>query len=114
MRTESLAEDPGPQEHLRRTRTRAAGRSAGSAGGHHRRDGVLPRVGADPRDRQSILDRIKLGDLAPAVECRILDHAWGAPPKKLELSGKDGGPLEVVKVERVIVDMGNHDEEAVH
>lgn len=35
---------------------------------------------------------------------RVLDHLWGKAPDKLELTGQDGKPLEVVtEVRRVIV-----------
>ena len=63
--------------------------------------------------RESIVRRILFGDLPPAVECRILDQAWGAPPKRVELTGKDGGAIEVTRVERVIVDPALDSEDSV-
>lgn len=34
--------------------------------------------------RKSILDRITLGSLPPAVECRMYDYAYGKPVEKIE------------------------------
>jgi hypothetical protein len=54
--------------------------------------------------RQYIMHGIALGDLPPAVVTRILDHAWGKPPDKLEVTGRDGQPIETVtEVRRTIV-----------
>lgn len=53
--------------------------------------------------RESIQRRLLMDDLPPAVECRLLDHAWGTPAKRVELTGKDGGAIEVTRVERVVV-----------
>ena len=54
--------------------------------------------------RQYILNGIVLGDIPPAILGRIMDHAWGKPPDKLELTGKNGGAIETVtEVRRVIV-----------
>lgn len=49
--------------------------------------------------RQSILDRVKLGSLAPAVECRLLDHAFGKPADHVEIS--DPTSLENQSVEQL-------------
>lgn len=54
--------------------------------------------------RESILRRVLLDELAPAVECRLLDMAWGKAPQRLEHTGKDGQPIEITRVERVIID----------
>jgi hypothetical protein len=34
--------------------------------------------------RQSVLDRIIIGQLAPAVECRFYDYAYGKPVERVE------------------------------
>lgn len=36
--------------------------------------------------RQSIINRILSQDLPSAIECRLLDHAWGKPPDRLEVN----------------------------
>jgi len=54
--------------------------------------------------RQSIRDRIALGNLPPAVELRLYDYAYGKPPDKVEHTGKDGQPIETItEVRRVVV-----------
>jgi hypothetical protein len=55
-----------------------------------------------PEYRASILDRIKLGTLPPVIERWILDTAMGVPTKRVEHTGKDGGPV-VTEVRRVII-----------
>lgn len=62
--------------------------------------------------RQSILDRVKLGSLPPAVECRMFDYAYGKPPDRVEHTGKDGKPIETVtEVRRVVVRVRSQDDE---
>ncbi len=54
--------------------------------------------------RQSIRDRIALGNLPPAIELRLYDYAYGKPVDKVEHTGKDGNPIETItEVRRVIV-----------
>lgn len=54
--------------------------------------------------RQSVLHRITLGTLPPAVECRMYDYAYGKPPDRVEHSGPDGKPIETItEVRRVVV-----------
>lgn len=54
--------------------------------------------------RQSILDRITLGSLPPAVECRMYDYAYGKPPERVEHTGADGEPIKTItEVRRVVV-----------
>ena len=52
--------------------------------------------------RQYIMNGIVLGDLPPAILCRVMDHGWGKPAERVEHTGKDGGPV-VTEVRRVIV-----------
>lgn len=48
--------------------------------------------------RMALLARVSAGSLPPAVECRILDHAWGKTPMRLEV---DDQSLESLTPERV-------------
>jgi hypothetical protein len=52
--------------------------------------------------RQYIMNGVVLGDLPPAIGCRIIDHAWGKPPERVEHSGPGGKPI-VTEIRRVIV-----------
>lgn len=38
--------------------------------------------------RASLLRRILADDLPPAVECRLMDYAWGKPIEKVEVDDK--------------------------
>ena len=38
--------------------------------------------------RQSIVRRIVTDTLPSAVECKLLDHAWGVPKQRLEIEDK--------------------------
>ena len=60
--------------------------------------------------RQYIMNGITLGDLPPAVMCRVIDHAWGKPAERVEHTGKDGAPI-ITEVRRVIVRAENQEEE---
>ena len=54
--------------------------------------------------REYIVNGIKLRDIPSPILCRLIDHGWGKPPEKVELTGKDGQPIEAVtEVRRVIV-----------
>lgn len=54
--------------------------------------------------RESILRRILLDDLPPAVELRLMDMGWGKPVDRVEHTGKDGQPIETVtEIRNVIV-----------
>ena len=54
--------------------------------------------------RLYVIEGLTERDLPPAVLCRILDHAWGKPPERVEHTGKDGQPIEsVTEVRRVVV-----------
>lgn len=54
--------------------------------------------------RQYIMNGIVLGDLPSAIATRIMDHGIGKPPDKVEVTGKDGQPIETVtEVRRVVV-----------
>ena len=56
--------------------------------------------------RRYLVFGLTLGNLPgfTSILGRVLDHLWGKAPDKLELTGKDGRPLEVVtEVRRVII-----------
>jgi len=62
------------------------------------------KIVASREFRQYVMSGIVLGDLPPAVVTRIIDHAWGKPPERVEHTGKDGKPIETItEVRRVIV-----------
>lgn len=52
--------------------------------------------------RQYIMNGVVLGDLPAAVATRIMDHAWGKPPERIEHTGAGGNPI-VTEVRRIIV-----------
>ncbi len=56
--------------------------------------------------RRYLVFGLTLGNLPgfTSILGRVLDHLWGKAPDKLELTGKDGQPFEVVtEVRRVII-----------
>lgn len=57
---------------------------------------------ASPEYRQSILNRIILGGLPPAVECLMWHYAYGKAPDRVEHTGKDGAPI-ITEVRRIVV-----------
>jgi hypothetical protein len=62
------------------------------------------RILASREFRQYIMNGIVLGDIAPAILLRVMDQGWGRPPSKVELTGKDGQPIETItEVRRVVV-----------
>lgn len=65
--------------------------------------------------RRYIVNGIVIGDIPAAVLTRLMDHGWGVPPKRLEHTGPDGGPV-VTEVRRVIVQAPSFaaDMEAMH
>jgi len=50
-----------------------------------------------------IIDGLFGQNLPPAVLCRLMDYGWGKPPERLEHTGADGKPIEVVTTVRRIV-----------
>lgn len=51
-----------------------------------------------------IVNAIILGILPSAITCRLMDYAWGKPLERIEHTGKDGQPIEVIaEVRRVVV-----------
>ena len=44
-----------------------------------------------------------------AASIAILDRGFGKPPQAVELTGADGGPIEVTRIERVVVDPADTD-----
>src|SRR5262245_3013308 len=58
--------------------------------------------------RASLLRRIQLDELPAQIEALLYYYACGKPTERIEHSGKDGGPLEVVtQVRRVVVAVDN-------
>lgn len=56
--------------------------------------------------RSYIVSGLRLGDLPgfTSILVRLIDHAWGKAPEKVEVTGKDGQPIETVaEVRRVVV-----------
>ena len=41
-----------------------------------------------PEFRTYIVDKLTLGDLPPAIVCRLMDYAWGKPAERVEHTGK--------------------------
>lgn len=65
----------------------------------------------DSRDfRLYIVNCLTLGNIPPAVLCRLMDYAWGKPADRVEHTGKDGQPIELIsEVRRVIVRAGEQE-----
>lgn len=53
--------------------------------------------------RLYIVEGLQERNLPPAVLCRLMDHGWGKPPERVEHTGKDGSPIAITEVRRVIV-----------
>jgi hypothetical protein len=56
--------------------------------------------------RQYIVSGLTLGNLPgfASILGKLMDHAWGKPPERVEHTGKDGKPIETItEVRRVIV-----------
>lgn len=51
-------------------------------------------------------ERLKTGKAAPAVETMLWAYAHGKPKDQVELSGPDGGPVQIQTIARVIVKAG--------
>lgn len=60
--------------------------------------------------RKYILDGIRFAILPPQILGRIIDHAWGKAPDRVEHTGRDGAPI-VTEIRRVIVSVDAIDEE---
>lgn len=43
------------------------------------------RVVGSREFRQYIMNGVVLGDLPPAIGCRLIDHAWGKPVERVEV-----------------------------
>ena len=57
-----------------------------------------------PEFRQYIVSKLTIGDLPPAIICRLMDYAWGKPAERVEHTGKDGAPIEsITEVRRVLI-----------
>jgi len=62
----------------------------------------------DPVYRARLQRRLLRGKLAPALESMLWHYAYGKPKETHEVTGPDGGPVEVLtRIERVIVDGKN-------
>lgn len=65
--------------------------------------------------RESILRRIIMDSLPPAVECLLHHYANGKPVEHVEHTGKDGAPIETVtEVRRVIIRASEREIEETH
>jgi len=56
---------------------------------------------------ETLRDVLQHGDSESArvtAAIAILDRAYGKPPQSMELTGADGGPVEVARIERYVVD----------
>ena len=54
--------------------------------------------------RLYVINSLVLGTLPSAIATRIMDYAWGKPPERVEVTGKDGQPIETVtEVRRIII-----------
>lgn len=63
--------------------------------------------------RRYLLHGLTLGNLPPAIVCKILDHAWGKPVERIEHSGPNGDPI-VTEVQRIIIRAKPVEEESKH
>jgi hypothetical protein len=62
--------------------------------------------------RSYIVNSLTLGSLPAAVITRMMDYAWGKPVDRVEHTGKDGSPIEMItEVRRVIVRVPQETEE---
>ena len=56
--------------------------------------------------KRYIVNGLTIGDIPPAILCRLMDYAWGKPTERVEHTGKDGAPIETItEVRRVLVSM---------
>ena len=88
------------------------------AEGYERFEGLSGRAFAqailDSQEfRAYIVNALVLGELPAAVVTRLMDYAWGKPPDRLEHTGRDGLPIEMItRVVRVVVDASHEEAEA--
>lgn len=59
---------------------------------------------------QGLLQKARAGDTASAIFFLKTQARW-AETQKHEVTGADGGPVEVARIERVVVDKGSKDGE---
>ena len=64
----------------------------------------------DPEYRAKLLADLRERRLAPAIESMLWWYAKGKPKETVEHTGHDGGPIELARIERVIVDGTREDE----
>jgi len=57
-----------------------------------------------PEFKTYIRHALTLGTIPAAVICRLMDYCWGKPPDRVELTGRDGRPVETVRIVRIVVD----------
>jgi hypothetical protein len=58
---------------------------------------------SSPEFFRYIINSLALGTLPSGVLTRLMDYGWGKPPERVEHTGKNGQPIEVTEVRRVIV-----------
>lgn len=63
------------------------------------------RAVLDSREfKQYVSTSLKACTIPSAILTRLMDYAWGKPPERVELTGKDGKPIEqITEIRRVIV-----------
>ncbi len=52
----------------------------------------------DPTYQASLKQRLREGVLPPAMETLLWHYSYGKPKEQMELTGKDGGPIQVQPV----------------
>lgn len=87
----------------------AAGAPAPASGGPRLEDITDSKAFAlavldSPEFRSYIVNSLVLGELPSAVLCRLMDYGWGKPTERVEHTGKDGQPIETIKIVRVVID----------
>lgn len=53
--------------------------------------------------REYVFYGIRKRDIPPTVLLRLMDYGWGKPAERVEHTGKDGEPIQVTEVRRVII-----------
>ena len=53
------------------------------------------RIIEDPLVQAKLLEQAQRGKLHPAVMREFMHYYWGRPVETMELTGKDGGPVQV-------------------
>lgn len=65
---------------------------------------VARKLVEDPVYQKRLRIRMLKGKLAPGVEALLWHYAYGKPKETHEVTGPDGGPIALEKIEVVLVD----------